>query len=934
MAAPWFDLRPGERPRVMRAGGALFAILAAHTISETARDAIFLDASTPANLALAYGALAAVAVIALIANTALVKRLGRRYALIATLMAAAFGTVLFYEAGESGPAAFALYMWTGLLGTLVVVQYWMLAATVFTSAEAKRIYGLIAALGALGALFGALAARVLLIGLQTEQLLPLAAALYCVAGVTLSKDDSWVQPTMNDAAVPGFRVRMRPAGPVRLRDHPYALRLGLLIVLATAAAMVADYLLKTAAYERHQLHDMRLSTFFATYNGVVSAVSLVFQVFGASWLLRKGGVLGAIVMLPLLMLLGGVATVLTAGAFIAAIATKGADATLRHSVNRVANELLWMPVSDTVRTAVREPLESVVVRLVQAATAAALFGITAAGFASKTVLAGITIGIATVWVGAAIGLRPKYLAQLRSSLSKPTFTPESELDLGSLEVVVEALSSTDDRRVIAAIQVLAAHQRGRLIPALVLRHDSPEVITVALDAIAHSGRSDWLPLTQRLQTSPDPRVRIAALRALARTDMRDAIQVALSDSDASVRAAGVFWLYHADELGNIAGQPEVAKMLALTGEESTVARRQLLDSIRQDGDSRWTDVLASLARVGDSTTIENVALAIERVPDERFVPILIGRLGTRAGRGSVRAALVAIGEPALKALEDALKLFITPPRIRMHLPTTIALFGTKRAADILIAQLAEERSGAVRYRLLRAIARLAVNRSQRFEQELLLDELRHHLREHFRLLGLSVPLMEDSSAAEAILTTGPLGSQSLDSRTGSTQDTSDSLRLLRGLLQDKTSQALDRVFLALQAMHPREDIRGIERALAGRDRGARAHALEFLDTVTRSPIYLRPRAAGIREDLLVVGEDLDSRERVVRAGDQSDVPANATEALARLVRDTDTLLAACAAYHALQLDREELRTMVDQVARERPLLLPLGITVQEAISGG
>jgi AAA family ATP:ADP antiporter len=920
---------------VARAGGALFAILAAHTISEVARDAIFLRSSTPENLAVAYGALAGIAVLALIANTALVKRLGRRYALIATLMAAAFGTVLFYEAHPSGAVAFALYMWTGLLGTLVVVQYWMLAATVFTSSEAKRLYGLIAALGALGALFGALAARVLLIGLHTEQLLPLAAALYCVAGVTLSTDDSPAQPTLNESADAGFRVRLRPAGPVRLRDHPYALRLALLLVLATAAAMVADYLLKTSAYDRyHGARDIRLSTFFATYNGVVSAVSLVFQVFGASWLLRKGGVLGAIVMLPLLMLLGGVATVLTAGAFIAAVATKGADATLRHSVNRVANELLWMPVSDTVRTAVREPLESVVVRLVQAGTAAALFGITAAGFASKTVLAAITIGISTVWVGAAIGLRPKYLAQLRSSLSKPTFTPESELDLGSLEVVVEALSSTDDRRVIAAIQVLAAHQRGRLIPALVLRHDSPEVLTVALDAIAHTGRTDWLPLTKRLQTSPDPRVRIAALRALARTGMRDAIQVALSDADPSVRAAGVFWLYHADALDNIAAQPEVAAMLALTGDDSSVARRQLLESIRQDGDARWTDVLASLARVGDSTTIENVALAIERVPDVRFVPILIGRLGTRAGRGSVRAALVAIGDPALTALEDALKLFITPPRIRMHLPTTIALFGSKRAADVLIAQLAAERSGAVRYRLLRALARLAVSRTLRFDQDLLLDELRHHLREHFRLLGLSVPLMEDASAAEAILTTGPLGSQSLDTRTGSTQDTSDSLRLLRGLLQDKSSQALDRVFLALQAMHPREDIRGIERALSGRDRGARAHALEFLDTVTRSPIYLRPRAAGIREDLLLVGEDLDSRERVVRAGDQSDVPANATEALARLVRDTDTLLAACAAYHALQLDREELRTMVDQVARERPLLLPLGITVQEAISGG
>ena len=909
MAFPLFDVRDGERPRVARAGFALFAILAAHTISETARDAILLGSSgTSKRLATAYVALAVVAMGALAINTSLIRHLGRRYAMIATLMGAAFGHALFFIVHPTPAVAFVLYLWTGLLGTLVVVQYWLLAATVFTSTEAKRLYGLVAAIGALGSLVGALAAAVLVTFLTVQHLLPLGAALYLVAGLVLSTDDApaaATQPTdTSDLLAP------RTPKKIRWRDHPYAVRIALLVIFATAAALVADYLLKTSASHAARDRGLDLGSFFARYNGVVSGVSLLFQVFGASWLLRKTGVLGSILMLPLLMLGGGIVTILTTGAFLAAVATKGADATLRHSVNRVANELLWMPVAEDVRSAVRGPLESVVARLVQAATALLLLGISTLGYGGPVVYAGLVVGFAGAWVIVAGGMRPAYLKQLRTSLSRPTFAPEHELDLGSLEIVVEALSSTDDRRVIAAIQVLAAHQRGRLIPALVLRHDSPDVLAVALDAIAHKGRTDWVALTTRLLQAPDPHIRIAAVRALARAGMSDAIQTGLADADPSVRAAAMFWQQHTGARAVLAEDPTIAALLAATGEDAVAARRHLLDAIRKDGDKRWVDVLAQLARVGDASTIENVALAIERVPDPRFVPILIGRLSTRAGRSSVRAALVAIGPAALAALADALRSLKTAPRMRLHIPTTIAMFGSREAGDILLGQLAQERSGDVRYRLLRALARLAVTGNQRFEADLLLDELRHHLREHFRLLGLAVPL-------EAELE----------------REGTDSARMLLGLLRDKASQAHDRVFLVVQALHPREDIRGIERALVGHERSARAHANEFLDTLTRAPVYLREHAAGIREDLLLVGEELPARERVLRAGEASDIPETATEAMERLVNDIDTLLAACAAYHALQLNRAELTKIVNTAARARPVLAPLGI-VHAGFYGG
>lgn len=117
------------------------AILAAHTIAETARDAMFLQKVPTKWLSLVYIALAVLAYVGLQGNQRLVRRVGREHALVSTLMAAAFGTALFYIVRSSAQAAFGLYLWTGLLGTIVVVQFWMLAGSQFTTSEAKRVFG-------------------------------------------------------------------------------------------------------------------------------------------------------------------------------------------------------------------------------------------------------------------------------------------------------------------------------------------------------------------------------------------------------------------------------------------------------------------------------------------------------------------------------------------------------------------------------------------------------------------------------------------------------------------------------------------------------------------------------------------------------------------------------------------------------------------------
>src|SRR5947208_12724386 len=118
------DVRPEERRPTAIAFLALFGILAAHTILETARDALFLARLRPSQLPWMYLALAVIAV-GLSQWTA--RRLSGPRALATLLVACAGGTFVFWTIGPPlGPWALrALYIWTGLVSTLAAVQFWL-----------------------------------------------------------------------------------------------------------------------------------------------------------------------------------------------------------------------------------------------------------------------------------------------------------------------------------------------------------------------------------------------------------------------------------------------------------------------------------------------------------------------------------------------------------------------------------------------------------------------------------------------------------------------------------------------------------------------------------------------------------------------------------------------------------------------------------------
>src|SRR4051794_27577703 len=136
------DIRPQERRPAIAGFSTLLGITAGHTLMETARDAIFLARLPVSRLAWVYLAIAAIGL--------LVSQLGggkggtiTRYAVAISLVVAAGVTALFWLMSGTAHVSFvyALYVWTGVFASWVVVRTWTALGQMFDVSQAKRVYG-------------------------------------------------------------------------------------------------------------------------------------------------------------------------------------------------------------------------------------------------------------------------------------------------------------------------------------------------------------------------------------------------------------------------------------------------------------------------------------------------------------------------------------------------------------------------------------------------------------------------------------------------------------------------------------------------------------------------------------------------------------------------------------------------------------------------
>lgn len=877
----FFDVRPAESRPVMAAFGSLFFIVVAHTLLETARDALFLVYVGPKALGYMYIVAAALTFSVGALSSRLGARLGARRALVIDQLASAAGAAIFFFVPPTKAALTALYALSVVSGALLVPQLWAATAALFHAGQARRLFGTIAAAGVLGAVVGSSAGAAALLVVDLHWLLIASAAAYAISSALII------------AAPPGrARPAPEPSGPGgtwwgAFREEPALGRVALVVALGAATTLAADYLFKVVAAA--SVEPARLGAFLARSYAAMNVLALAVQVLVARRALARAGVIGTVGMMPSFMLLGGAFGFATGGSLFSALGTRAVDGALRHSVQRTGLELVYLAVPASARDRARPLIEGLLTRLSQAVTAGLLLWLAAPGRGSVRWLSLAVACLAAAWLAATAALRGPYVALFRRALLGPggaeARSPE-ELDLASVELLIEALSSPQPREVIAAMRALERRGRAGLIPGLVLLRDDDEVLECAFEIFGSAARSDWVRFAERRLSDRRERVRRAAMRALAR-----ARRVSGGEREGNDAVADRPWIRGYLAVDAIArGASEDGDLAALLTSDDD-GREARLGALRALADASasprlsalLTDVVEGAPQPLDRETVALAASAAKNLHAVALAPWFVGRLAFREGRPAARSALAALGEPAFDRLATVLVAPKAPRLFRAQVPDALAEFGTQQAADVLLAFLSAGDDGLIRHRSLLALERMAINHSARFAAGVVRAPLRRELEEHFRLLAMRGVLARPAGRPAS----------------------GDPLDLLLRLLDEKSEQAFGRTFRLLQLCFPDEDLRRVQAAAAPGDAARRANVAEFLDELLAQ--QRRRDDETMRALLRLAIEDLPDPERVARAHALArlDAPEGVGAVIDALRRGRDPALASL----ALAIDDEHVAAL-------------------------
>jgi AAA family ATP:ADP antiporter len=876
------DVRPNERAPVILAIAGLAASTAAHTLLETARDALFLEKLPATTLPWMYLAIAALGVVV---TRLLGSRRRARTASVAMGIAALTATVFFGATRAPSPAVlYALFVWTGTFGAIIALELWMLLGAAFDVGQAKRLFGLIGAGAVAGATLGALVAKLVAELLGTRPLL-VAATSFFALGIFPTLALERRAPASDKRHEPSRSAGLpRPAstsasststsddtGPL-LRD-PYLAKMGGFLLAGTLALTLGDFLFKTtiaSAVPRHAIAST-LATVHLVYNGL----SLLVQLFATGLILRLVGLPRTLLLLPVLVLAAGVGFVVTGG-LAAAILLRGADGVFRHSVYKTTTELLSMPLSDARRRAAKPALDLLTQRGGQALAALLALGAVSLGASPRTIAA-LAALFALAWVTLGATLGGPYVDAFRRKLQSGGLSAEGvpDLDLGALEAILSAFNSSRDAEVTGAIDLLASQGRAKLIPALILYHPSSTVVLRGFEALTAAARSDIVPIARRLLAHPDPEVRAAAVRALVRLDRAGSLEDLVRDPRDEVRASALVSVLatRVDE----ALDEELRRLCAAGGEAIELA---LLRAAREEPSARFVAWIEPLAQPACSLLVRTEALRAlgahaARFPEVRpdVLPVLSDAVPNRDLGATAREALAQLGEVGLAHLDGVLTAQAND-RTGPAYATALLDYDVEAAVPVMVRQLRESSGGRVRYRCLKNLHRIREERGSVSVDPDVMAELAKDTAS--KLLGyVELRVVLERGQSDRRIRATPAGSLVLE------------------LLRDKVRHARTRLFLLLGLIYQREDFGAVERGLASSDPKLRATSRELCDNVVRGKLH---------DPLLLILEDVPDDVRIERwPGRSSPTYEGALDRLVELSGGLGSL----ARFHAAELRGEQ-----------------------------
>ncbi|MCK7594074.1 NTP/NDP exchange transporter [Pseudomarimonas salicorniae] len=425
------NLRPGEGRVAALAMAFFFCVLAAYYVLRPIRDAMGVAGGIEQLPWMFLGTL----VLTLLLNplfAAAVARVDRTrllaicYRALMLCLLVFFGLLASMAEDRQVWIGRAFYWWVSLFNLFAVSLFWTLLIDCLRREQARRLFGLVAAGGTLGALVGAAATTLLVEALGAGGMLLVSAlllefALRAARGLLACRQEDDAEQRVRSAEVIGGSTL---AGFREALHSPYLLALCGFMALYTIGSTFLYFLQAQIISELLPGRDERAGL-FAQVDLWSNALTLLAQVFLSSRVLARLGVALTLCLLPLLSTVGYVALGLAPGIGVL-IAFQALRRATHFALSVPAREILYFPLSRETRFKAKNLVDTFVFRAGDQLGAWTHTGLLALGAGVAGVALGAAAPLSLLWLALAWWLGRAYQRRTRES-TPDTPLPHTEI---------------------------------------------------------------------------------------------------------------------------------------------------------------------------------------------------------------------------------------------------------------------------------------------------------------------------------------------------------------------------------------------------------------------------------------------------------------------------------------------------------------------------
>jgi len=386
-------VEPGESATVLLLLVNLFVLLVAYYVLKTVREPLVLATGGAEMKSYAAAFQAAALVLFVPAYSWLGSRLDRSTLIVAVVLFFLVTVELFYLGSLVGVPhlGFAFYVWVGIFSLASIALFWSYANDLHAPETGERLFPVIAIGVALGSPVGSkVAERLFASGVPAYQMLHVGAALLLVH-LALYRVVDRRERRRRRARTPPPPLASGPGGFALVLRSPYLRAIAVLLVLLNVVNTTGEYVLSRSVVQeaaRAVAADPSLSVsafigaFYGRYFFWVNVTTVLLQAFAVSRIVKRLGMGGVLLALPLVAF--GAYGLVAAGAGLAVIRwAKTAENAVDYSLMNTGKQLLWLPTAREEKYKAKQAIDTFFVR-------------------AGDVLAAGTVYVGTTWVSAGL----------------------------------------------------------------------------------------------------------------------------------------------------------------------------------------------------------------------------------------------------------------------------------------------------------------------------------------------------------------------------------------------------------------------------------------------------------------------------------------------------------------------------------------------------